>query len=264
MIYIKHEEEIELIRASALLVSETLAMAAMELRAGISGCEIDKKAEEFIRDHGGIPAFKGLHGFPNTLCISINEAVVHGIPTSRPFVEGDVISLDCGVLMNEFYGDSAYTFILGDATQEVKKLVQVTEECLYLGIEQAIAGNRVGDISYAIMYHAEKMNHYGVVKELVGHGIGKKLHEAPEVPNYGSKGKGPMLKEGMVIAIEPMINLGSRNVKQLEDGWTIVTRDLKPSAHFEHTLAIRKEKADILSNNDKIKIAIKNNPNLLK
>lgn len=264
MIYIKHEEEIELIRASALLVSETLAMAAMELRAGISGCEIDKKAEEFIRDHGGIPAFKGLHGFPNTLCISINEAVVHGIPTSKPFVEGDVISLDCGVLMNEFYGDSAYTFILGDATQEVKKLVQVTEECLYLGIEQAIAGNRVGDISYAIMYHAEKMNHYGVVKELVGHGIGKKLHEAPEVPNYGSKGKGPMLKEGMVIAIEPMINLGSRNVKQLEDGWTIVTRDLKPSAHFEHTLAIRKEKADILSNNDKIKIAIKNNPNLLK
>ncbi len=264
MIYIKHEEEIELIRASSLLVTDTIAYVASLLKEGITGRQIDEHAETFIRDHQGIPAFKGLHGFPNSLCISLNEAVVHGIPNDKAFVYGDLISIDCGVLMNEFYGDSAYTFILGDTTEEIKKLVKVTEESLYKGIEQAIAGNRVGDISYAIMHLTERQNNYGVVKELVGHGIGRKLHEAPEVPNYGSKGKGPLLKEGMVIAIEPMINLGTKAVKQLQDGWTVVTKDLKPSAHFEHTVAIRKDKAEILSDHNPIKVAIKNNPELLK
>ncbi|MEO6189816.1 MAG: type I methionyl aminopeptidase [Saprospiraceae bacterium] len=264
MIYIKHDEEIELIRSSSQLVSKTLAFIAGFLKEGITGLEMDLKAEEFIRDNGGIPAFKGLLGFPNTLCISLNEAVVHGIPNSLPFKKGDIISVDCGVLMNEFYGDSAYTFVLGESTPDIRKLIQVTEESLYKGIDQAIAGNRVGDIGYAVMYHCEKLHNYGVVKELVGHGIGRKLHEAPEIPNFGSKGKGPLLKEGMVIAIEPMVNLGTRNVKQLQDRWTIVTKDHKPSAHFEHTLAIRKDKADILSDNSFIKIAIKNNPELLK
>ncbi len=264
MIYIKHEEEIDRIRLSAQLVSNTLALVASHLKEGLTGLQIDAIAEEFIRSHNAIPAFKGLNGFPNTLCISKNEAVVHGIPDNKPFQKGDVVSVDCGVLMNEFYGDSAYTFILGDSSEEVKKLVSITEESLYKGIEQAVAGNRVGDISFAIMNFTEKIHHYGVVKELVGHGIGRKLHEAPEVPNFGSKGKGPLLKEGMVIAIEPMINLGTRQVKQLNDGWTVVTKDGRCSAHFEHTVAIRKEKAEILSNNDLIKEAIKNNSQLLK
>ncbi|MCC6815802.1 MAG: type I methionyl aminopeptidase [Saprospiraceae bacterium] len=264
MIYIKHEEEIELIRKSALLVSNTLALIAELLKEGVTGLYLDQKAEEFIRSHNAIPAFKGLNGYPGTLCISKNEAVVHGIPNKDIFKQGDTVSIDCGVLMNEFYGDSAYTFIIGDSSEEIKKLVRVTEESLYKGIDQAIAGNRVGDISYAIMYHTEKMQHYGVVKELVGHGVGRNLHEAPEVPNYGSKGKGPMLKEGMVIAIEPMINLGTRQVKQLNDGWTIVTKDGKCSAHFEHTLVIRKDKAEILSDHQPVKESIKNNPELLK
>ncbi|MEP7195762.1 MAG: type I methionyl aminopeptidase [Saprospiraceae bacterium] len=264
MIYIKHDEEIELIRQSAILVSKTIAYVSGFLKVGNYGLDLDHKAEEFIRDNGGLPAFKGINGFPNTLCISVNEAVVHGLPNEVPFKFGDLISVDCGVYMNDFYGDSAYTFVLGDTTEEVKKLLKVTEESLYKGIEQAIEGNRVGDISYAVMYHCEKLHHYGVVRELVGHGIGRKLHEAPEVPNFGSKGKGPLLKEGMVIAIEPMVNLGTKNVKQLADGWTIVTKDLKPSVHFEHTLAIRKEKAEVLSNNEFITIAMKNNPELLK
>ncbi|MFN8281150.1 MAG: type I methionyl aminopeptidase [Saprospiraceae bacterium] len=264
MIYLKHEEEIELIRASSMLVSKTLAHVAALLRPGITGIELDQAAEEFIRDHGGLPAFKGLSGFPNTLCLSLNEAVVHGIPGKSEIKAGDVVSVDCGVLMNEFYGDSAYTFIIGEVKEEIAKLVRVTEECLYKGIEQAIAGNRIGDISYAIMYHASKINPYGVVKELVGHGIGRKLHEAPEVPNFGAKGKGPMLKEGMTLAVEPMINLGTANVKQLSDGWTIVTKDLKVSAHFEHTLAVQKDSAEVLSDHSLIKSAIKNNIELLK
>ncbi|NOT37668.1 MAG: type I methionyl aminopeptidase [Saprospiraceae bacterium] len=264
MIYIKHEEEIDLIRKSAELVSSTLALMAQLIKEGVDGLYLDMMAEEFIRSHNAIPAFKGLHGFPNTLCISRNEAVVHGIPDNQPFKNGDVISVDCGVCMNEFFGDSAYTFILGSASDDVIKLVKTTEESLYKGIEAAIAGNRVGDISYAVMYHCEKLNHYGVVKELVGHGIGRSLHEAPEVPNFGAKGKGPMLKEGMVIAIEPMINLGTRQVKQLSDGWTVVTKDGKISAHFEHTLVVRKDKAEVLSDHRPIKEAIKNNSELLK
>lgn len=264
MIYIKHEEEIDLIRKSAQLVSSTLALMGQLIKEGVNGLSLDKAAEDFIRSHNAEPAFKGLNGFPGTLCISRNEAVVHGIPNSDAFQSGDVISVDCGVYMNGFYGDAAFTFILGEVSQEIIKLVKTTEESLYKGIEQAIAGNRIGDISYAIMYHCEKLNHYGVVKELVGHGIGKSLHEAPEVPNFGARGKGPLLKEGMVIAIEPMINLGTRQVKQLNDGWTVVTKDGKTSAHFEHTLAIRKDKAEILSDHNPIKEAIKNNSQLLK
>ena len=264
MIYLKHDEEIELIRKSSVLVCETIAEVSSLIKVGSSGSILDKRAEEFIRDHGGIPAFKGHHGFPASLCISINEAVVHGIPNELVFQEGDLISVDCGVVMNGYYGDSAYTFGLGNISEKVKELMKVTEECLYLGINASILGNRVEDISWAIQNHAEKVHHYGVVRELVGHGIGKSLHEAPEVPNYGQAGKGPLLKEGMTIAIEPMINLGTRKIKQLKDGWTVITADKLASAHYEHTIAICKEGPKILSNHEIIKNAIKNNPELLK
>lgn len=246
MIYIKTREEIEIMRDSALLVSRTLGLIAREVKPGVVPKDLDKLAEEFIRDNGGVPAFKGYRGFPATLCISINEAVVHGIPGSKALVEGDIISVDCGVKKNGFYGDHAYSFPVGEVKPELKKLLQVTKECLYKGIEQAVSGNRIGDISFAIQQHAEK-NGYGVVRELVGHGLGKSLHEDPEVPNYGKRGDGPKLKDGMVLAIEPMINLGTKNVKQLEDGWTIITADGKPSAHFEHDIAIIDGKPEILS-----------------
>ena len=246
MIYIKTREEIEIMRESALLVSRTLGIIAREVKPGVEPKYLDKLAEEFIRDNGGVPAFKGYRGFPATLCISVNEAVVHGIPGNRALREGDIISVDCGVKKNGFYGDHAYSFPVGEIKPELKKLLQVTKECLYKGIEQAVSGNRIGDISFAVQQHAEK-NGYGVVRELVGHGLGKSLHEDPEVPNYGKRGDGPKLKDGMVLAIEPMINLGTKNVKQLEDGWTIITADGKPSAHFEHDIAIVNGKADILS-----------------
>lgn len=250
MIYLKTREEIELMRESALMVSRTLAIIAKEVKPGVQPIYLDKIAEEFIRDNGGIPAFKGYgskqNPFPATLCISINEAVVHGIPTSIPLQEGDIISVDCGVKKNGYYGDHAYTFAVGEIKPEVQKLIDVTKESLYLGIEQMVSGNRIGDISYAIQQHAEK-NGFGVVRELVGHGLGKNLHEEPEVPNYGKRGDGPKLKEGMVLAIEPMINLGTKNIKQLNDGWTIITSDKKPSAHFEHDVAIIDGKPEILS-----------------
>jgi methionyl aminopeptidase len=246
MIYIKTREEIELMRESALMVSRTLGIIAKEVKPGVSPKFLDKIAEEFIRDNGGVPAFKGYRGFPATLCISINEAVVHGIPTDKALKEGDIISVDCGVKKNGFYGDHAYSFAVGVVKPELQKLLEVTKESLYKGIEQCIAGNRVGDISFAIQNHAEK-NGYGVVRELVGHGLGKSLHEDPEVPNYGKRGDGPKIKDGMVFAIEPMINLGKKNVKQLNDGWTIVTADGLPSAHFEHDVAIVDGKPDILS-----------------
>ncbi len=246
MIYIKTREEIELMRESALMVSRSLGIIAKEVKPGVTPKFLDKIAEEYIRDNGGVPAFKGYRGFPATLCISINEAVVHGIPTDNPLKEGDIISVDCGVKKNGFYGDHAYSFAVGIVKPELEKLLQVTKESLYKGIEQCIAGNRIGDISFAIQNHAEKHG-YGVVRELVGHGLGKSLHEDPEVPNYGKRGDGPKLKDGMVLAIEPMINLGKKNVKQLNDGWTIVTADGLPSAHFEHDVAIIDGKAEILS-----------------
>ncbi len=246
MIILKTREEIELMRESALSVSRCLGMLAKEIKPGVTSLYLDKLAEEFIRDNGGIPAFKGLYGFPNTLCMSLNAAVVHGIPTDIPMQEGDIISVDCGVLKNEYYGDHAYTFAVGEIKPEVQRLLAVTKESLYIGIEQFKNGNRIGDISFAIQEHAEK-NGYGVVRELVGHGLGKKMHEDPEVPNYGKRGNGPKLRDGMVIAIEPMINMGKRNIKQLKDGWTILTIDGLPSAHFEHDVALIDGKPEILS-----------------
>lgn len=251
MANIKTEEEIELMRKSAGMVSKTLAVVASHLQPGITPLELDRIAEEYIRDNGGIPGFKGLYDFPNTLCMSLNQQVVHGIPDDRPLEEGDIISVDCGVLMNGFYGDQAFTFSVGEIDPAVDKLIRITRECLSLGIEQAVSGNRIGDIGFAIQQHAE--NHgFGVVRELVGHGLGRKMHESPEVPNYGKRGKGAKLVEGMTLAIEPMINMGTRNVKQLNDGWTIVTADGRPSAHFEHDIVVLREHAEIMTSFDPI------------
>ena len=246
MIILKTREEIELMRESALSVSRTLGIIAKEIKPGVSTLFLDKLAETYIRDNGGIPLFKGMYGFPNTLCMSLNESVVHGIPNDKPLEEGDIISVDCGVMKNGYCGDHAYTFAVGEIKPEVQKLLDVTLECLYIGIEQFKTGNRIGDIGFAIQQHAEKHG-YGVVRELCGHGLGKKLHEDPEVPNYGKRGDGPKIKDGMVIAIEPMINMGTRNIKQLKDGWTILTADKKPSAHFEHDVALIDGKPEILS-----------------
>jgi methionyl aminopeptidase len=247
MIIYKSDEQIELIRESSLLVGKTLAEVAKILKPGMNPIELDKVAEEFIRDNNAIPAFKGYGGsFPNSLCLSVNEVVVHGIPAKEVLKEGDIISVDCGVLKNGYYGDSAYTFAVGEIKPEVEQLLRVTKESLYKAIEKAVVGNRMGDVSYAVQEHAEKHG-YGVVKELVGHGIGQNLHEKPEVPNYGKRGSGLKLMEGLTIAIEPMINMGKAAIWQLNDGWTIKTRDGLPSAHFEHTIAVRKGKADILS-----------------
>lgn len=247
MLYCKTDEEIELIRQSSLLVSKTHAEVAKVIRPGITTLELDKLAEEFIRDNGGVPAFKGYNGFPFSLCISPNEQVVHGFPGKYELKDGDIVSVDCGVVMNGWYGDSAYTFAIGEVKPEILKLLKVTKESLFKAIENAVAGKRLGDISEAVQTHAEK-NGYSVVRELVGHGIGKNLHEGPEVPNYGKKGSGIKLQEGLVIAIEPMINMGKKNIRQESDGWTITTADKQPSAHFEHTVAIKAGKADVLSN----------------
>lgn len=246
MIIPKTREEIELMRESSLLVSKTLGMIAAELKPGVTTLHLDKLAETFIRDHGAVPGFLGLYGCPSTLLTSVNEQVVHGLPTHRPIQEGDVISVDCGVLKNEFYGDHAYTFEVGEVKPEVKKLLKITKESLYEGIRHFKIGNRVGDLSAAIQNYCEKEG-YGVVRELVGHGLGRKLHEDPEVPNFGKRGRGKLFVEGMVIAIEPMINMGTKNVKQLKDGWTIVTRDGAPSAHFEHNVALINGKPELLS-----------------
>jgi len=246
MIKIKSREEIELIRESALIVSKTLGEIAKVIKPGVTTLELDKIAEEFIRDHGAIPGFLGLYDFPNTLCMSPNEQVVHGIPNKQPLQEGDIISVDCGALKNGFYGDHAYTFAVGEIDQEVKKLLEVTKQSLYLGIREFKIGNRVGDVGYAIQQYTEKYG-YGVVRELVGHGLGKEMHEDPEMPNYGRRGKGKKFLEGMVVAIEPMINLGTHRIKQFSDGWTIKTADNKPSAHFEHNVAIVDGKPELLS-----------------
>lgn len=251
MIHYKTREEIEIMRQSSLLVSKTLAMVATELVPGAEPLKIDKMAEEFIRNHGGEPGFLGLYDYPNTLIFSVNETVVHGIPTKKPLEDGDIVGIDCGVKMNGYYGDHAYTFEIGEVAPETRELLRVTKECLYLGIEQFKAGNRMGDLSYAIQKHAEDHG-YGVVRELVGHGIGQTMHEDPQVPNYGKRGRGKKFKEGLVLAIEPMINMGTHRVVQLRDGWTINTADGKPSAHFEHNVAIVDGKPEILSTFDYI------------
>ena len=256
----KSVEEIELIRKSSLLVAQTLGEIAKIIRPGIKTIELNKLAEAFIRDNGGVPAFLNYSGFPYSLCISLNDQVVHGFPSQYELVEGDLVSVDCGVLMNKYYGDSAYTFAIGEVDEVTQKLMRVTKECLYLGIEKAVAGMRVGDIGSAVQEHAEK-NGFGVVKELVGHGVGTHLHEKPEVPNYGKRGAGIKLEEGMVIAIEPMINAGRAGVKFWNDGWTVSTSDKKPSAHYEHTVAINKGKADILSSFSYVEEVLKENVN---
>lgn len=255
MVYLKTEDQIDLLRESSLLVCRTLAMVGSLVKPGVSTAELDKIAEEYIRDNGAVPGFKGLYGCPSTLLTSVNSEVVHGLPKKSFLRDGDIVSIDCGVLMNEFYGDVAYTFEVGEVKQEIKNLLRTTKECLDLGVQAAVAGNRVGDIGFAIQNHAEA-NGYSVVRELVGHGLGKKLHEAPEVPNYGKRGAGMLLKEGLVIAIEPMINLKGRAVKQLDDGWTIVTVDGKVSAHFEHDVVVRRGKAEVLSDHSIIEDAL--------
>jgi methionyl aminopeptidase len=261
MIHLKSLDEIELIRQSCLLVSKTHAHVASLLKPGMTGLEIDRMAEEFIRDNGGVPAFKGYQGFPGTLCISPNECVVHGIPSNKEFTETDMISVDCGVLMNGYFGDSAYTYAMPAVDDDTMHLLNVTNESLYYGIEEAKVGKRIGDISHAIQKHAEEAG-FSVVRELVGHGIGKNLHEPPEVPNYGKKGRGPKIKSGLVVAIEPMINMGVKQVRQMNDGWTIVTKDGKPSAHYEHTIAVLEDKTMLLSDHGLIEQAIKNNPEI--
>lgn len=248
-ITIKTEEEIDLLRESSLLVGKTLAEIAKVLKPGVNTAMLDNLAEEFIRDHGAIPGFKGYGGFPSTLCISINEEVVHGIPGDRIIKDGDVVSIDCGTLMNGFYGDSAYTFAVGNVKKETLQLLEVTKQSLYKGIEQAVTGKRVGDIGYAIQNHVENYG-FGVVRDLVGHGLGRNLHEKPEIPNFGRRGNGPKLTERMVIAIEPMITFGTHDIVQDTDGWTIRTADGLPAAHFEHDVVIRQGKAEILSTFD--------------
>jgi methionyl aminopeptidase len=249
MIKIKTEEEIELMRESALIVSKTLGMLAKEVKPGVSTLALDALAETFIRDHGAIPGFLGLYDFPNTLCMSPNAQVVHGIPNNKPLEEGDIISIDCGALKNGFYGDHAYTFEVGSVSPEIKKLLEVTKASLYKGIEAFKAGNRVGDVGFAIQEFTEKHG-YGVVRELVGHGLGTSMHEDPEMPNYGRRGRGKKFIEGMVVAIEPMTNMGTHRINQLKDGWTILTADGKPSAHFEHNVALVNGKPELLSTFD--------------
>lgn len=259
MIYLKTDEEIELMRNANQLVGKTLAEVAKYIAPGVSTLKLDQIAEEFIRDNGAVPAFLGYGGFPNSICTSVNEQVVHGIPSSKMILkEGDIISVDCGTVLDGFVGDSAYTFCVGEVDPVVKKLLDTTKESLYLGIQAAIEGRRLGDISNAVQTYCEAHN-YSVVRELVGHGIGRNMHEEPEVPNYGRRGCGPLLKSGMCICIEPMINMGSKNVAFESDGWTVRTRDRKCSAHFEHCIAIRKDGPQILSSFDFLESVIGKN-----
>lgn len=260
MIFLKTDDEIELLRQSNLLVGKTLAEVAKLIKPGVTTRELDKVAEEFIRDHGAIPTFKGFPNhlgdpFPATLCTSVNDQVVHGIPNDIPLKDGDIVSVDCGTFMNGFCGDSAYTFCVGEVEPEVRELLRTTKEALYLGIEQAVHGKRLGDIGSAVQQHCESKS-YGVVREFVGHGIGKEMHEAPQVPNYGRRGSGTMLKKGMCIAIEPMITLGNRQILMERDGWTVRTRDCKVAAHFEHTVAIGVGQADILSSFEYVELVL--------
>ncbi|MDE0791510.1 MAG: type I methionyl aminopeptidase [Flavobacteriales bacterium] len=251
MVILKNTDEIALMRESAQLVSKTLGMLAGEIAPGVTTLHLDTLAEAFIRDHGGVPGFLGMYGFPNSLCMSLNEQVVHGIPTDVPLQEGEIISIDCGVLMNDFYGDHAYTFPVGEIDAESQRLLDVTKASLYVGIDAMRKGNRVGDIGYVIQKHCEDEG-YGVVRELVGHGLGRKLHEDPQVPNYGKRGSGKLLQDGMVLAIEPMINMGTHRVRQLKDGWSIITADKQRSAHFEHDVALVEGRPVMLSTFDYI------------
>ncbi len=256
MIHYKSAEQIELMRESALIVSKTLGMVAEIIGEGVTLKHIDKLAEEFIRDHGAEPGFLGLYNFPNTLCTSKNECVVHGIPDDKPLQSGDIVSIDCGVLKNRYYGDHAYTFHIGEISGEVKQLLSVTKKSLYLAIEQVRVGNRIGDVSHAVQKYTEGHG-YGVVRELCGHGLGKRMHEEPNVPNFGKAKRGKIIKEGLVIAIEPMINLGSRHVAKLDDGWSVVTKDGMPSAHYEHDVAVVNGKPDTLSTFDYVEDALR-------
>ena len=251
MLYIKTDEEVEMLRESNLLVSKTLAEVAAFIRPGINTLQLDRIAESFIRDNGAVPAFKGYGGFPATLCTSVNDEVVHGIPSDYVLKEGDIISIDCGVILNGWYGDTAYTFAVGIINEEARRLLDYTRDSLETGVKEAVAGNRIGDISSAVQSKAESGG-FTVVRELVGHGLGKRLHEPPEVPNFGRRGSGPRMEKGLVICIEPMINLGRKETKQMRDGWTIRTVDGKPSAHFEYAVAVDKGKADVLSTFDYI------------
>lgn len=251
MIVTKTKEELEIMRKAALMVSKTLGMVASEIKPGVTTLRLDELAEQFIRDHGAIPGFKGLYDCPSTLLISPNEEVVHGIPKNVEIKEGDILSVDCGAIVEGFYGDHAYTFPVGEIPQETQDLLDRTKNSLYLGIEQFKTGNRVGDVGYAIQNYCESFG-YGVVRELVGHGIGKVMHEDPQMPNYGKRGRGKKFVEGMTVAIEPMINLGTKNIKHHSDGWTITTRDKKPSAHFEHDVAIVNGEPRLLSTFDYI------------
>ena len=246
MIHYKTSEEVQLIKQSAEILGKAHGEVAKHVKEGVKTSFLDKIAEEYIRDHQGVPSFKGYNGFPASLCISVNEVVVHGFPGEYVLKDGDIISVDCGVFHQGFHSDSAYTYPVGEVSPKVLALLKATRESLYLGIEKAVSGNRIGDIGNAIQKFVEAKG-YTVVRELVGHGLGRNLHEAPEVPNYGKKGSGPLLNEGMVIAIEPMINLGTRNVVQEKDGWTIRTADRKPSAHYEHTVAIFKDRTEVLT-----------------
>jgi len=266
VIYCKTNEEVEIQRHSCLMVGQTLAEVAKIIKPGIKTIELDKLAETFIKDNGGIASFKGYgdprNAYPYSLCISVNEAVVHGFPSDYELKDGDIVSVDCGFYKNGFHGDHAYTFAIGEVAPETMDLIRVTKESLYLGIQQAIVGNRIGDIAFAIENHTYRKHGYGVVRELVGHGLGREMHEDPQVPNYGRKGDGKRLLENMVLAIEPMINLGTRHIYTADDGWTIVTEDGKPSVHFEHDVCVRKGRPDILSDYTPIEIAEKANANL--
>ena len=263
MIFLKTDDEIELLRKSNLLVGQTLAEIAKAVKPGITTGELDKIAEEFIRDNGAVPTFKGFPNpygspFPASICTSVNEQVVHGIPGNVVLKDGDILSVDCGTYMNGFCGDSAYTFCVGEVAEEIRQLLRVTKEALYLGIENAVPGKRIGDIGYAIQQHCEAHS-YGVVREFVGHGIGKEMHEDPQVPNYGKRGYGTVLKKGLCIAIEPMITLGARQIVMENDNWSVRTNDRKCAAHFEHTIAITSGKADILSSFDFIEEVLGDN-----
>ncbi|MBS1608099.1 MAG: type I methionyl aminopeptidase [Bacteroidetes bacterium] len=263
MITYKSDEQVEQMRQSALLVSKTLSEVAKILKPGITTMYLDKMIGDFIKDHKAIPSFLNYHGYPYNSCLSVNDVVVHGFPNKKELKEGDIISVDIGVILDGWHGDHAYTFAIGDPGPEVMQLIHVTKESLYKGIEKAVSGNRIGDIAFAIQEYTEKMYGYGVVRELVGHGLGRSLHEDPQVPNYGKRGSGVKMKEGMVLAIEPMINLGKKEVYTEDDGWTVRTKDGKPSVHFEHDVCVRKGKADILSNYKPIEEAERNNNNLM-
>lgn len=259
MMYHKTEQEIALMRESSLLVGKTIAAVAKAIKPGVTTRELDAVAEKFITENGAVPSFKNYKGYPFATCISVNDAVVHGFPNDEPLKEGDIISVDIGVFKNGFHGDSAYTFAIGNPGEPALQLMKATKESLYKGVEKAIAGNRVGDVAFAIQEYTEKQRGYGVVRELVGHGLGKKLHEDPQVPNFGKRGSGPKLKEGLTIAIEPMVNLGVKDVTYDEDGWTVRTKDRKVSAHYEHTVCVKKGKPDILSSFAEIEKAEKEN-----